>query len=256
MTPVFYDGSYEGLLTAIFEIYEYKIVDFNIMPPHQQANSLFAQGHAVATNKEKAQRVFTKLEQVCSPAAIQNIFAVYLSELPDMENGIMRFVSKALKSAAPYENNYSDPDALMIKQVSRKVYRERHRMEAFVRFKRTKDDIYYAIIEPTYNVLPLLVSHFKNRYADQSWLIYDAQRRYAAFYNQQEVAFVEVEHARLLASYHNNTGKDGVHEELEALFQNSWKTYFKSVNIAARKNTKLHVQHMPKRYWKYLVEKQ
>ncbi|RZL34744.1 MAG: DUF4130 domain-containing protein, partial [Pedobacter sp.] len=44
--------------------------------------------------------------------------------------------------------------------------------------------------------------------------------------------------------------------EKEELYTHLWKDYFKSTNIESRKNTKLHVQHVPKRYWKYLTEKQ
>ena len=44
-------------------------------------------------------------------------------------------------------------------------------------------------------------------------------------------------------------------DEKEELYQRLWQQYFSSVNIAARKNMKLHIQHMPKRYWRYLVEK-
>lgn len=39
-------------------------------------------------------------------------------------------------------------------------------------------------------------------------------------------------------------------------FQNLWKRYYQSTNIEARRNMKLHLQYVPKRYWKYLVEKQ
>ena len=49
-------------------------------------------------------------------------------------------------------------------------------MEAFVRFQCTKDQLYYAIIQPDYNVLPLISKHFEKRYADQRWLIYDIRR--------------------------------------------------------------------------------
>ena len=35
-----------------------------------------------------------------------------------------------------------------------------------------------------------------------------------------------------------------------------WKDYFDSTNIKERKNMKLHIRHVPKRYWKYLSEKQ
>lgn len=41
----------------------------------------------------------------------------------------------------------------------------------------------------------------------------------------------------------------------ETLYQTLWKDYFKHVNIIERKNTKLHVQHVTKRYWKHLTEK-
>ena len=44
-------------------------------------------------------------------------------------------------------------------------------------------------------------------------------------------------------------------DENEELYQKLWQQYFNSVNIAARKNMKLHIQHMPRRYWRHLVEK-
>jgi predicted DNA-binding helix-hairpin-helix protein len=40
-------------------------------------------------------------------------------------------------------------------------------------FQCTKDQLYYAVIQPDYNVLPLISKHFERRYADQRWLIYD-----------------------------------------------------------------------------------
>ena len=41
----------------------------------------------------------------------------------------------------------------------------------------------------------------------------------------------------------------------EKLFQQMWKTYFKSIAIKERLNPKLHRQHMPARFWKYMPEK-
>ena len=43
--------------------------------------------------------------------------------------------------------------------------------------------------------------------------------------------------------------------EAEPDYQVLWKSYFDSVNIPERKNMKLHLQHVPRRYWKYLSEK-
>ena len=41
----------------------------------------------------------------------------------------------------------------------------------------------------------------------------------------------------------------------EKLFQSMWKEYFKSIAIKERLNLRLHRQHMPARFWKYMPEK-
>ncbi|MCB0469000.1 MAG: TIGR03915 family putative DNA repair protein, partial [Aequorivita sp.] len=139
-----------------------------------------------------------------------------------------------------------------IDKVAKKVDREKHRMDAFVRFKLTKDDIYFASIEPDFNVLPLNADHFKKRYADQKWLIYDLKRKYGIYYNLQNVAIVELE----ISSNTNNTSNASTYFTLDEInFQQLWGIYFKNSNIPSRKNMRLHIKHIPKRYWKYLPEK-
>ncbi|WP_072989097.1 DUF4130 domain-containing protein [Flavobacterium segetis] len=41
----------------------------------------------------------------------------------------------------------------------------------------------------------------------------------------------------------------------EIQYQKLWWEYFDHTNIKERKKIKLHLQHVPKRYWKYLMEK-
>ena len=150
------------------------------------------------------------------------------------------------------ENDYSHPDVLLVQQTYKKVHREKHRMEAFVRFQCTKDKLYYSIIQPDFNVLPLIKNHFEKRYADQRWLIYDSQRKYGLYYDLEKVEEVFINFG---ADLNNTASLKEIFDEKEEIYQTLWKQYFQSVNIKARKNMKLHIQHMPKRYWKYLVEK-
>ena len=42
--------------------------------------------------------------------------------------------------------------------------------------------------------------------------------------------------------------------EEEKQFQKLWKTFFETIAIDERKNTRLQMQFMPKKYWKDLVE--
>ncbi|CAN5193832.1 TIGR03915 family putative DNA repair protein [soil metagenome] len=253
MTVVVYDGSFEGLLTAVFEIYEYKFPQPFIARDAATTGSLFGNTHTVETNAEKSNRVYKKLKAVTSAKTIRQLYDAYLSEIKEIENVLLRFIQYAVQSSFTIENDFTNADVLLIQQTSKKVNREKHRMKAFVRFQLTKDNLYYCIIQPDYNVLPLIGKHFQERYADQRWLIYDGLRKYGLYYNGDTVAEVQM---HFEANLNNAQNLATLHDEKEELYQQLWKQYFSSVNIQARKNMKLHIRHMPKRYWRYLVEKQ
>ncbi|MGN6401543.1 MAG: TIGR03915 family putative DNA repair protein [Flavisolibacter sp.] len=250
MKPVLYDGTFEGLLTAVFEVYEYKITQPKIRKGNVAEGSLFGDVHIVKTNGEKAKRVIAKLEQKISRTAMSQLYKSFLSGLIDIENVLLHYVQYVIGAKHGAENDYGHPDVLMVQQTSRKVHREKHRMEAFIRFQLTKDELYYAIIQPDYNVLPLVANHFEERYADQRWLIYDCRRKYGLYYDLRAVSEVMIQFNE------GSSEEENVYDEKESLYQQLWKQYFDSVNIKARRNMKLHIQHVPKRYWKYLIEKQ
>lgn len=193
MTPVVYDGTFEGLVTAIFEMCEYKIADPIITIAERLNNNLFGTMHITHTNTAKAERVMKKLKEKLTRGALAQIYHAHLSEITGIENTILRYIQYALTTKASIENDYTNPDVLILQQTSHKVRREKHRMEAFVRFQLTKDGLYYALIQPDFNVLPLISKHFKDRYAGQHWLIYDTHRKYGLFYNVEEVTEVKME---------------------------------------------------------------
>ena len=252
MDIMVYDKTFAGLLTAIFQVYEYKFKNPIIYAEGNARSSLFGTHHIVHTDTEKSERVWSKLDLKLSRLSMNHLYKTFLSELQGIENNLLRYVQYVIASKYNVENDYSHPDVLMIKQTAKKVDREKHRMEAFVRFALTKDQLYYAIIQPDYNVLPLISNHFEKRYADQRWLIYDCTRKYGLYYDLQttEEVYINFE-----ADLNNKESLKAIYDDSEELYQTLWQQYFESVNIKARKNMKLHIQHMPKRYWKYLVEK-
>ena len=252
MNIVIYDGSFEGLMTAVFEIYEYKIAQPNIVNSNTETGSLFGRIHEVQTNKDKTARVFKKLKDKLTPNAFSNLYKTFLSETKEIENLVYRYIAYILSSKASVENDYSNADVLALQQLSRKVHREKHRMEAFVRFQLTQDQLYFCIIQPDYNVLPLISKHFEKRYADQRWLIYDSRRKYGLYYDLETVEEVSMSFEN---DINNKAALKSICNDKEELYQKLWCIYFGSINITARKNMKLHIQHMPKRYWRYLTEK-
>jgi probable DNA metabolism protein len=253
MTTIVYDGTFEGWLTVVFEVFEYKFTDVSIKSRERYATIMFGINHTTHTDVQKAMRVWRGLAQKVSANALSQVYKTFLSELKGMEETLLKYVQYVFANNNTIEHNYAHPAVLFVTQTAKKVAREKHRMEEFIRFQLTKDNLYYAICQPAYNVIPILQKHFKQRYADQHWLIYDATRKYGIYYN-----LVDVELVKISFSQHTSNGKNvaAVFDEKEELYQKLWQQYYTSVNIGARKNMKLHIQHMPKRYWKYLPEKQ
>jgi probable DNA metabolism protein len=252
MHTVTYDGSFEGFLCAVFDVYEYKMEDAEICLAQEANGNIFEKMHAARMNPEHSARVWKGLRQKLSPDGLQQVYRAFLSGLPGMENILLRYIQYVFSSKVSVEQDFSNPHVLEVHQTAKKVWREKHRMEAFVRFSKTADGLFYSVIEPEHDVLPLISRHFEQRYADQPWLIYDARRRYGIHYNLEQVSEVSLTFSDSVTG----SGISTVYDESEDIYQQLWKQYFKSVNIPARKNTRLHLQHMPKRYWKYLVEKQ
>lgn len=247
-----FDETLEGLLTAVFEWFERKpgATILKTLQTHQPA--IFEHSFTVMSDRAKADRVWKGLSQKLDKVAMRKVYCTYLSDLPENFNTLFQFICYVFSHPAGADKDYGNKYVLEVAQIARKVERERHRMEAFIRFQHTSDGIFYCGIDPDFNVLPLIVNHFKNRYTDQKWIIYDLKRHYGLFYDLHKVEEIQIE-----APLNNlKQPTSNLLDEREVLFANLWKDYFKSTNIESRKNTKLHVQHVPKRYWKYLTEKQ
>lgn len=251
MTTLLYDGSFDGLFTAIFEVFEYRYKDVEIANSerfHQE--NIFAEIHEVITQPDKSDRVLNKLEQNLGKQGVYKLLKVFLSEDPDLENLILSAVRQSVKN--PENNileNFADSDVLKISKICKSVDRERHRMTAFVRFEKMQDGVFFSKIDPDFNVLPLIRKHFKDRYQDQKWMIYDLRRNYGLLYNLNDCEFFYPDEKLDLNHYQQK-----FHDE-EKSYQLLWQRYFTKTNIVERKNMKLHIQHVPKRYWKYLTEK-
>ncbi|MGI0105200.1 TIGR03915 family putative DNA repair protein [Salinimicrobium sp. WS361] len=248
-----YDGTLEGFLCCVFTAYEEKLKVVDIKPPGGQAGQqLFSESREVITEPEKAKRVWTSLKKKASPAGLRDLKWAFLSEILGMEMHMFSMIRYILAENVPVDRDFSHPAVLKVAQAAKKVGREKHRMEAFVRFRLTKDEVYFAAIEPDFNVLPLIKSHFKNRYADQKWIIYDLKRNFGIAWDLSEINYITLD---LNPAIGISGAPETYFHTSEIAFQQLWNQYFTSTNIKSRANSKLHVQHLPKRYWKYLTEK-
>lgn len=255
MTTYIFDGSFEGLLTSIFEFYDRKEKAVELVWNKLYQPSMLDEALEIVNDEVKAKRVWDGLKKKLSPEWRTRFYKAYLSEDPQTFQDLFDFARYIFDNPAGAEANFGNPHVIAISKMDKKVNREKHRMKAFIRFQQTGDGIYYCPVEPDFNVLPLIAGFFKNRYADQKWIIYDLKRKYGLFYDLntvQEITYdfiSEIDIKKIVLPIELTDPK----EELASIL---WKDYFNSTNIPARKNMKLHIQHVPKRYWKYLNEKQ
>ena len=258
MTKLIYDGTFEGLISAIFDYYALKLKDVKICQPNNETLDLFANKITCVYEVQKFERVRKRLIEILGKSGFNALFKATLSEKKGIENTILEVVKYTFTSEKNILKDFGHFAVLELNQILKNISRERHRMTAFVRFKLGKDGIYYTTVAPDFDVLPLLATHFKNRFADQKWLIFDTQRQYGIFYDLHQVQTVEF--SQITEQPTTQSMPSSVHsidwDEAEKEFQVLWKNYFIATNIKSRKNSKLHLQHVPKRYWKYLTEKE
>ncbi|MCD8186666.1 MAG: DUF4130 domain-containing protein, partial [Rikenellaceae bacterium] len=101
-----------------------------------------------------------------------------------------------------------------------------------------------------HNCLPLTLGYFKDRFADQKWIVYDIRRQYEFYYDLTRV--IEIN----LPTDPMDGGQldEKLMAEDEKRFQELWNGYFKALTIRERINLKVQRQHMSRRFWKYLPE--
>jgi probable DNA metabolism protein len=250
-----YDHSFDGFLTCVFELYaqfdygKTEATSATIRKSGDYETNLFSEPLAISTDHQKAMRVINRLEKLLGKDGVTQLIWAFLSELNDLENCLLGVITYAIRQ--PKQNilkNYADPHVMQLAKLVKSVSRERHRMLAFVRFELTHDGIYFARVEPDFNVLPLITQHFRSRYKDQQWAIYDLRRSYGIYYDLTQIHLIN----DLDRALFNNPG---FFADNEAAYQKMWQGYFNHVNIPERVNPRMHVQQLPKRYWRYLTEK-
>ena len=259
MTIYSFDGTIDGLLTAVFEAFAL----------HEQPEMLLSEGdpvplfcdrlYAVPTDTEKAGRVWKGLEKRLPKNVVKMLAVSFLSEMHELNNPLFQYICKVFRQPegqSGIECNFADPDILAVTNIARKVNHEQHRMKQFIRFQKAKDGTYLAVISPDHNVLPLVIDHFADRFNDQPWLIYDAKRHYGFYYDGtgEPVRITFADESSVTFNLANGRLNADVLSDDDQLLQDLWRTYFKAICIRERLNPRKQLQDMPRRYRKYLTE--
>jgi len=247
-----YDGTFPGLLTIIFQAYSTKQWPESIVNP-RSTGILFGETIRIETDEVKASRVWEGIKKYGGLLTCEQLFHAFLSLDENVELTILDYCKELFSRKVCIATNFAQDSVLKVSQLEKKVLREAEHTLMFLRFEKAFDGTWFAPVSPKYDILPLITGHFRNRFADQSWLIYDTKRNYGFYFDTKKLEQIEIENPAFnLISGQLNTNT--THPE-EDQWQEMWKTYFKLIAIRERKNLKCQQNFMPKRFWKYLTEK-
>ncbi len=135
----------------------------------------------------------------------------------------------------------TDDDVFRARAMAKTIRRERHKMEAFVRFREIADNdgaLFVAWFEPEHHVVELTAPFFARRFASMRWSVLTPL--VSAHWNTKALVFGPG------ATKADAPGADH--------FEDHWRTYYASIFNPARLKIGAMKSEMPMRYWKNLPE--
>ena len=261
MNRVLYDGSLAGLLSVLFEVFSLDLQVDRLERADSFQPDMFGRPVQVTTSRPHAERVWSALERM-QGFDQELVLRCWLFGTVQSQTDILHLLIRLFREGIDGARDFRDEAILRCNQVNQKMGREIHRMHAFVRFAEAEDGLFFSEVQPDFDVLPLAVTHFEDRYQDQEWLIWDQLRGYGFWFIPGQAKSVRVDQdmfSRQLNPADAQTLAEAVPASYKSVredgFQQLWASYFQSVNIEARNNPRLHLRHVPKRYWANLTEK-
>ena len=240
-----YDGSFEGLLTAIFRAIYQKETPLEIKEDKNIQKSFSVEYVKVITDLKKSERISKSICKFISHTAWKNVYYTYLSDTENKGKLCLDYIKAGYYFGKSVNEHLHIDCILKVTASVKRVENEAHLYKGFVRFKELDNKIYYSEIEPKCNILPIISTHFKERLPNIPWMIHDTKHRLCLVYNVKECYITDTDFI-----------PEVKHSEREKYYQTLWKEFYKQIEIKQRHNERCRMTHMPKRFWRKLTEMQ
>ena len=238
-----YDGSFEGLLTIVFNCYILKQIPLKIFSENNYTPNILDNIEKVITDYNKSERIFNGIIKNISYDVLYNSYYAFLSEDSEKEINILKYLLYGFLIGPQIDTILSINFVSKVNALRKKMLCESHKLKGLLRFSKIGNNLFYSSIHPTHNVLENLGHHFIKRLPTQNFIIHDKNRNIAFLYNTREYKIVDSSSINI----------PDMSEE-EKKYQELWKSFFYTIAIKERTNKKLQMQFMPKKYWLDLIE--
>jgi len=244
-----YDESFEGFLTCVWMHYRREAAD-GIYPAGLYQQDLLRPARAVATDEEKADRVYRAITEKISSYDAERIYRAFRTTVEDKEMKLLRYIRLGFKRGPQIRLLHGNAVVTAVEDAEYKLGGEVHRLCGLIRFSAVADGVLFAEISPDHDVLEFLARHFTDRFKEEPFLIWDEKREKAlvAYRRRWYVEQLPRETVRKDPAFQPS----GAEHDYRRL----WRRYFDTIAIKERTNPKCQKNFMPVRYWKNLTEMQ
>lgn len=236
-----YDGTFEGFLTLVYEVY-YSRLKATGIKKNMPMTLFLDEVINIEYDENKSLKVLEALKTRFEKKHFETILNIFMCEGADFEMDLLQFIISGFKNQKEL-NNINHPFVFRLQNLQKELFRFTHKMTGFVRFEELNDGTLYAKIDTKFNIVYFLGSHFLKRFNNQVFIIHDIKRKTAFIKNGSFAGIREVSHADI-----------PIYSKDEEKFQKLWKTFFESVSIESRVNKKLQKQFVPLIYRTYMNE--
>ncbi len=242
-----YDGTLDGMLCCIYEAMTRREEPMMIVGPDEMQSMLYPD-HAVGTDKAVARRVADAVRGKISEDAMTLIGRSLLTALPGRESYVLGVIRRAFKEGPGLLSDLSDQAVNRLTKAVLQLEHEAHLYTGFIRFQQG-EGVLTAAIEPKNQVLPLLLAHFEDRFASETYMIFDKTHK-AALVHAAATANHPGESRILPVEAFERPAAD----ENELAFQRMWRAFYRVIAVEGRENPTCRRSHMPGRYWAEMTE--
>ncbi len=238
----------DGIFTVIYDAWAAHIPDDKLKLRTERMHSyeLFSDYVYTQTDYSKAVKVARSVSRKISREAYDMMYKASLSYEEDKIDAIYRFLKLGFRYGAEVINMHGRPEVCRIFELQRNVGNEAHSFREFLRFHDSDNGILIAKIRPKNQVLPMLGTHFSDRFPEEHFVIIDEVHEMGVFHQQRQEWFLapltEEAIARIWATCEN------------ADYEKLWKTFFRTIAIKERENYRCQRTMCALRFRDYMLE--
>lgn len=238
----------DDIWCGIYDAWMSRLGHANVrLEPSGCDRELFCEYRDVERDPQKAAKV---VESICSKLNEDIYEVVYKAALSQDRyrcDRIYRFLIYAFALGPGVVDMLQLPAVYEVFSMNRHIRGELDHMLGFTRFSQMKEGILLSRIGPKNDLTVLLAAHFADRMPQENWILYDCNRKKAAVH--------QAGGGWVMVKTDSAVWQERLEQETdEAVFEELWKTFHRTIAIKERENPRCQRNMLPLRFRKYMTE--